>query len=91
MLFLGSYRQPTTHNPPRFFVPELGVLLFVPTLRVQVLGKNSRPEVRGERYEERDLDLLSGPGGLHPQALPEPEMNLSIHPAPIIQAHSVSP
>ena len=29
---------------------------------------------------------VSSPGELHPQALPEPDVNLSIHPAPIVQS-----
>jgi hypothetical protein len=28
---------------------------------------------------------VSRPGELHPQALAEPDVNVSIHPAPIIQ------
>ena len=28
---------------------------------------------------------LSSPGESHPQALPEPDVNLSAHPAPIVQ------
>ncbi len=35
--------------------------------------------------------LVSSPGGFHPQALSEPDLNLSIHPAPIIQPHRISP
>ena len=30
------------------------------------------------------------PGGFHPQALSEPDLNLSIHPAPIIQPNAIS-
>jgi hypothetical protein len=29
----------------------------------------------------------SSPGEFHPQALPEPDVNLSIHPALIVQPH----
>ena len=36
------------------------------------------------------LLLVSSPGGFHPQALSEPDLNLSIHPAPIIQPHRLS-
>jgi len=35
--------------------------------------------------------LVSSPGGFHPQALSEPDLNLSIHPAPIIQPNRISP
>ena len=44
-----------------------------------------------------DPDLLcyalavSSPGESHPQALTEPDVNLSIHPAPIIQPLEQSP
>ena len=34
---------------------------------------------------------VSSPGGFHPQALSEPDLNLSIHPAPIIQPYRISP
>ena len=34
---------------------------------------------------------VSSPGGFHPQALSEPDLNLSIHPAPIIQPNRISP
>ncbi|PNQ05494.1 hypothetical protein RM69_04530, partial [Mesotoga sp. SC_NapDC3] len=37
------------------------------------------------------LFLVSSPGGFHPQALSEPDLNLSIHPAPIIQPNRISP
>src|SRR5687768_4130180 len=30
------------------------------------------------------LRVLSGAGEFHPRALPEPDVNLSIHPAPVI-------
>jgi hypothetical protein len=36
-------------------------------------------------------ELVSSPGGFHPQALSEPDLNLSIHPAPIIQPNRISP
>jgi len=38
-----------------------------------------------------NLEQVSSPGGFHPQALSEPDLNLSIHPAPIIQPYRISP
>ena len=51
---------------------------------------------RNPRLEARDpwcwaFLLVSSPGGFHPQALSEPDLNLSIHPAPIIQPYRISP
>ncbi|WP_103135248.1 hypothetical protein, partial [Mesotoga sp. B105.6.4] len=40
---------------------------------------------------ERILPVVSSPGGFHPQALSEPDLNLLIHPAPIIQPYRISP
>ena len=36
-------------------------------------------------------EKVSGRGESHPPALSEPDMNLSTHPAPIIQPHGTSP
>ena len=36
-------------------------------------------------------DEVSGRGESHPPALSEPDVNLSTHPAPIIQPHGTSP
>jgi hypothetical protein len=33
------------------------------------------------------INESSSPGEFHPQALPEPDVNLSIHPALIVQPH----
>jgi len=35
--------------------------------------------------ELKAAHMVSSPGELHPQALSEPDVNLSAHPAPIIQ------
>ena len=36
-------------------------------------------------------DLGESPGGSHPPALAEPDVNLSIHPAPIVQPSGRTP
>ena len=40
---------------------------------------------------QKDLYLVSGPAGYHPQALSEPDLNLSIHPASAVQSHRILP
>ena len=40
---------------------------------------------------QNGLYLVSGPARYHPQTLSEPDLNLSIHPAPIIQPNRISP
>ena len=37
----------------------------------------------------RSLTWSSSPGELHPQALTEPDVNLSIHPALIVQSYHI--
>ena len=40
----------------------------------------------GEQQMLAMARAVSSPGESHPQALPEPDVNLSIHPAPIVQS-----
>jgi hypothetical protein len=41
-------------------------------------------EYNKENFDDA-VDLVSSPGEFHPQALSEPDLRLSPHPAPIIQ------
>jgi len=45
----------------------------------------SREGRNSEYFPNHDSKEVSGARDFHPRALPEPDMNLSIHPAPIVQ------
>jgi hypothetical protein len=89
---LGTWnRQHGTvlHSDQRVFVPKRTAVLWSEMLKqVQM---HERRGILDEEPRTWTRSVVSSPGGFHPQALSEPDLNLSIHPAPIIQPYRISP
>ncbi len=58
-------------------------------MRREACGEKSMEPLRGSNTRRRE-NQVSSPGESHPQALSEPDLNLSAHPAPIIQSMVIS-
>src|ERR1035438_7885479 len=93
---------PRLHHP---VVESQEVKAFCPVPDVHdpgLFGMQSQPEwtkggfsqvtgLLGSFLGDAEDDMVSGRGESHPPALSEPDVNLSTHPAPIIQPHGTSP
>jgi hypothetical protein len=69
--------------PPEFNQASLVRLEFQPELLQTVLPFPQKTLGVGLMLESRDE--VSGGGESHPSALAQPDMNLSTHPAPVVQ------